>query len=220
MSANIPDVYAMDSSVDVKNTIYIGYGPASLSVTANTAGGTAPYTWSWSSGATTQSITVSGAGSYSVMVTDSKGCTTTASIAMSALDVRCGNNNDKVMICHNNKTICVASSSIQDHVDHGDHLGNCAATVARIDTENSSAQANSGKVVVYPNPVTEEWNIQVSGVEAGAVVKMYDQNGVQVKTLFVRKTSEAISVRGLPAGIYYLQIKTRGVLITKKIVKL
>lgn len=220
MTANIPDVYAMDSSVDVKNTIYIGYGPASLTITVNAAGGTAPYTYTWSSGAATQSINVSAAGTYPVTVTDNKGCTTTASVVMSALDVRCGNNNDKVMICHNNKTICVASSSIQDHLGHGDHLGNCAATVARIDTENSSAEVSSGQVIVYPNPVTDELNIQVSGVGAGSVVKMYDQNGVQVKTLFVRKTSEAISVRGLPAGMYYLQIKTRGVLITKKFVKL
>jgi hypothetical protein len=139
---------------------------------------------------------------------------------MNTLDVRCGNNNDKVMICHNNNTICVASAAVQDHLDHGDHLGGCTASAARIDSQSESVEAICRNVIVYPNPVTEEWNIQVSGVEAGSVVKMYDQNGVQVKTLFVRKTSEAIPVRGLPAGIYYLQIKSRGVLITKKIVKL
>ncbi|OQP60506.1 hypothetical protein A3860_33110 [Niastella vici] len=220
MSAGIPDVYAMNPAVDSKNTIYIGYGPTSLSVTVNATGGTAPYTWSWSSGATTRSVSVSSAGTYTVIVTDSMGCTTTASIVMNTLDVRCGNNNDKVMICHNNNTICVASSSVQAHFDHGDHLGGCTAPAARINTENSSVEATNGKIIVYPNPVTEERNIQVSGVEAGSVVKMYDQNGVLVKTLLVTKASEAISMRGLAKGMYYLQIKTRGVLITKKIVKL
>jgi regulation of enolase protein 1 (concanavalin A-like superfamily) len=220
VSANIPDVYAMDPAVDARNTIYIGYGPASLTVTANATGGAAPYTWSWSNGATTQSISVNAAGSYSVAVTDSKGCADTAVIVMNTLDVRCGNNNDKVMICHNNNTICVASAAVQEHLDHGDHLGGCVAPAARMNTENGSMEVISKKVIVYPNPVTEEGHVQVSGVEAGSVIKMYDQNGVLVKTLLVRGTSEAVPVRGLSAGLYYLQIKTRGALITKKFVKL
>jgi fibronectin type 3 domain-containing protein/regulation of enolase protein 1 (concanavalin A-like superfamily) len=220
VSAIIPDVYAMNPAVDARNTIYIGYGPSSLSVTANATGGTAPYTYSWSSGATTQSISVSAAGIYTVVVTDSMGCTTTGSIAMKIVDVRCGNNNNKVMICHNIKTICISSEDVQDHLNHGDHLGDCAVPVARINTDNRSMEVSSGNVIVYPNPVTEEWNIHVSGVEAGSVVKMYNQNGAVVKTLLVTGTSEAIPVRGLPAGMYFLQINNRGVLITKKIVKL
>jgi regulation of enolase protein 1 (concanavalin A-like superfamily) len=219
VTANIPDGYAMDSAVDAKNTIYIGYGPTSLTVTANASGGTAPYAYTWSNGATTQSISVSAAGTYSVTVTDSKGCATTASIVMSTLDVRCGNNNNKVMICHNNKVICISSDDVQDHLNHGDHLGECAS-VTRINTGNESVEVSSGKVIVYPNPVIEEANMQVSGVEAGSVIKMYDQNGKLVRTFLVNRTSEVIPVRGLPAGMYYLQIKNRGVLITKKIVKL
>src|SRR5690349_21129585 len=53
VTANIPDVYAMDPAVDAKNTIYLGYGPTSLAVTANASGGTAPYTYTWSDSATT-----------------------------------------------------------------------------------------------------------------------------------------------------------------------
>jgi hypothetical protein len=220
VSANIPDVYAMNPDVDARNTIYIGYGPASLTVTANATGGTAPYTYAWSDGATTQSIPVSAAGAYSVTVTDNKGCTTTAGIVMHTLDVRCGNSNDKVMICHNDKTICISSGDVQDHLNHGDYLGDCTASGARISSESALVEAISGKVIVYPNPVTEGLNIQVSGVEAGSVVKMYNQNGMLVKTVLVKGTSEAIPVRGLPAGLYYLQINNRGLIITKKFVKL
>src|SRR5690606_10382694 len=45
----------------------------SISVTAS--GGTEPYTYLWSNGATTQSITDLAAGSYTVTVTDANGCT-------------------------------------------------------------------------------------------------------------------------------------------------
>ncbi len=43
-------------------------------LTANVSGGTAPYAYLWSNGETSQSIEVSAGQSYSVKVTDSKGC--------------------------------------------------------------------------------------------------------------------------------------------------
>lgn len=49
-------------------------GTASITPT----GGTGPYTYAWSNSQTTQQITGLAAGSYSVIVTDANGCTTTA----------------------------------------------------------------------------------------------------------------------------------------------
>ena len=50
--------------------------------TANPSGGTAPYTYLWSTGATTQMITVSTLGTYTVTVTDFNGCTGSASVTL------------------------------------------------------------------------------------------------------------------------------------------
>jgi len=66
-------------------TVTINPNPAafctgsSVVLTANGAGGTGSYLYSWSNGATTQAITVNVAGTYTVIITDSKGCTATAS---------------------------------------------------------------------------------------------------------------------------------------------
>lgn len=45
-------------------------------LTANATNGIAPYTYLWSNGATTKSVTVSTSGNYYVTITDSVGCTT------------------------------------------------------------------------------------------------------------------------------------------------
>lgn len=53
------------------------------SISANIAGGTAPYSYSWSPGGqTTSTITGQCAGSYTVLVTDANGCTNSASVTI------------------------------------------------------------------------------------------------------------------------------------------
>ncbi len=55
------------------------FGGSNGAVTANAGGGTAPYTYLWNTGDTTQTISGLPAGTYTVTVTDSLGCRNTVS---------------------------------------------------------------------------------------------------------------------------------------------
>jgi hypothetical protein len=59
------------------------YGGSNGSIATTVSGGAVPYSYSWSTGATTANISGKAAGSYSVKVTDANNCTATASYTIS-----------------------------------------------------------------------------------------------------------------------------------------
>lgn len=141
LTATIPDVYVVDNIATVKNTIYVGYASSSLLLVAKPAGGTAPYTYKWSNSKNTSSITVAAAGTYSVTITDAKGCSSSADIRIESTSVSCGLRESKVVLCHNGQSLCVDEDAVAAHLNHGDKLGYCSDRDAIND------------ITAYPNPV-------------------------------------------------------------------
>ncbi len=73
---------ALQTSFSSQNINCFGDNTGSVSV--NVSGGTSPYTYNWSNGASTQNLTSVGAGTYTLTVTDANGCTTsTGSVTLS-----------------------------------------------------------------------------------------------------------------------------------------
>lgn len=74
---------AQDLSIahTLSNSTCFGNNDGSINTTVS--GGTAPYTYSWSNGATTSSLNNLAPGNYSLTVTDNQGCTTTANYTIS-----------------------------------------------------------------------------------------------------------------------------------------
>lgn len=220
LSSNIPDVYAMNSQTDEKNTIYLGYGPSSLTVNALPEGGSAPYSYLWNTGELTQSINVNTEGAYSVVITDAKGCQTSSSIQINVLDVRCGNSNDKVQVCHNGQTICVAQSAVQTHLEHGDKLGSCApvASLSMAPVSMKLDETSDIAISVYPNPVSENLSMKIDKLQAGATAKLFDINGAEVISQQITSSPQVLSVIGLSKGLYIIRIKNGAETMTSKII--
>ncbi len=220
LTAIIADVYALNAVVDEKNTIYIGYGPSSLSIAATPSGGTAPYSYKWNSNQTSQSINVTAAGTYTVLIADAKGCQTTASIVIKTLNVQCGNSNDKVMVCHNGKEICVSSNAVQSHLNHGDKLGSCTSTTNKeVSKDLIISDEVNETIAVYPNPVTSLLNVKVNEVHNGAKLELYNILGARIKSQALTTTLEVMSLEGLPSGTYLLNILNGNDITVKKIIK-
>ena len=84
------------------------------SIAANPSGGSSPYTYSWSNGASTSSATNLAVGTYSVTITDANGCSasytdsiTTGSsmnVTLTTIDATCGQNNGEASIVINSGT--------------------------------------------------------------------------------------------------------------------
>jgi hypothetical protein len=82
---------ASNTKVDVKC-----FGESTGSVDASVSGGTAPYTYSWSNGSTSQDLSGLAAGTYTLTVTDANGCTTTTEAVVDEPDAALSASNTKV----------------------------------------------------------------------------------------------------------------------------
>jgi len=121
---------------------------------ANLYGGTPPYDILWSNGELSTSIVVCDtlSTSYIVSVTDQSGCLATDTFLVNVQDIRCGNSNDKVLMCHvppgnpnNEHNICISENAVPAHFAHGCYLGICNSLLAIEELEEF-------EIELYPNP--------------------------------------------------------------------
>ena len=236
-SISLSEPSMMESSVTVtpeynvspggaQYTIYLGYGPQSVTLTGATLGGTPPYTYAWSGGAglsnpaaisteasPTQTTT------YLFMATDANGCTMGATVMVNVVDARCGNNprNPKVLVCkvppgnpRNAHVICVSPNAVPAHLATGSYLGPCNQNNAMGD--GSSAAFLLGKeMLVYPNPSAGSFNVQIQPDEATEVrIEVYDMKGKLVYGEFVPfgggTEQHQINLEAEARGMYLLRV--------------
>jgi parallel beta-helix repeat protein len=201
--------------------VYYGYSPmSSATLSGSASGGSGSYTYKWSTGATTASITVSPTSTttYTLTVKDGNGCTVTDDVKVKVIDVRCGNKNDKVTICHNGNDLCVDASAVPAHLNHGCKLGSCSlAPVSTIVDEEEDIH-----VSLYPNPNNGHFILDVDmHVEQMLNITVTNVMGQQVAVLangIMGGTTINADLSTRSAGVYLVTIRTANETIVKRVV--
>jgi hypothetical protein len=231
-SVPTPTVVATPASVYVgaTPTIYLGYGSQTVTLTAS---GGVSYRWNAAAGLSTTTgastvftPTVEGTYSFTVTATSASGCSAATTIKVYVEDVRCGNGNDKVQICHNGQTICVAASALNTHLSHGDNIGTCtkpaatalsATTNARNAASASEAPTLANELAAYPNPVVDKATVTFrTAVDGPAQVVVYNELGQHVATLYEGSAIAGnlytlqLSSTHLASGLYVCRLITGG----------
>ena len=189
--------------------VYAGYETSctSLSAVAIT-GGSGEYTYEWSTGETSEVIQVcpSETTVYTLFVTDVKGCTAEATVTVNVEDVSCGKKGDKVLLCHNGHSICVAPQAVPAFLRKGATLGSC---------DEASLEIAVSKITAWPNPTFGNSQISVTATRPfkGSLM-IYDINGTPLSEEKMKAgkgiTNFPVLLEKYPKGIYVVKILAEG----------
>jgi hypothetical protein len=197
----------------IVHVLCFGQNTGSINITMN--GGTAPYTYLWSNGATTEDISGLIAGTYSVTVTDATACTATASITVTqaasglttsiiAINATCGNANGSIDLTVNGGTAPYTylwSNGATTEDISGLTAGTYSVTVTDANgcTATASAAINSvgGPTVV----ITSTINVLCFGQNTGSI-NITVSGGTSPYIYFWSNGATTEDISGLVAGTY------------------
>lgn len=182
------------------NTIYLGIGPQSVTLTGIVKGGKKPYKYDWGFD-TARCITVSPTitTTYNLIITDNAGCQSNCNVTIYVIDVRCGKDLQKILVCHKDsatqqwKTLCVKRANVHDHLEHGDILGACTSfgstgMASEIDESVKNKMAlnvESLQIKVSPNPTTNYFSIQINNIHSTEQIclRIFDMYGRKIEVM-------------------------------------
>lgn len=144
-----------------------------------------------------------------------------ATIKYNQLQTACGNNGEKILVCHKGKkTLCINSTDVAAHLAHGDQLGACATTTnARIASNEPTASINNVpvrfRVSVIPNPaITTAKILYELPADGRVLIQLFDLLGREIQTLVDAGKPAGVhnaefNVAGLQHGMYFYRITVK-----------
>ncbi len=192
--------------------VFYGYAPQSCTdLTTVVAGGTEPYSYLWNNGETTSSINVCPTSDqvYIATITDAEGCVLMDTFEVKAVNVICGNNNNKVKVCHNHEnSLCISVSAVETHLNnHGDHLGDCGIDPCDDGiTTGLNDVFESENFEIHPNPANELITIEIPDFNDQLALHIYNINGQLVKRENVTNNNFLLSIADLEVGTYQISL--------------
>jgi hypothetical protein len=236
VSASLPSLGCSNG-----NTIFIGYGPQSITAVSTPADPTTTYAW-FKSGtpdmqvATGATFTPAGPGIYYVTATRGA-CTATtkgnAALVTTVIDIRCGRDNqDKVYVCHkengvhgngtigeNSHTLCVSVNAVPAHLAHGDCLGSCESHGLRVSSTEAIEENINNTNIVYPNPNQGSVRVKVDGSNASKseIIIMNARGYIVERKSTSGNTIQSFDLRKYGTGVFLIKIVTGNNSITNKV---
>ncbi len=195
------------------------FGGSNGTASASLSGGTSPYTYSWSSGQTTQNVTGLSSGVYTVVVTDNTGCSTSKTVNItqpstinpqtSSIGASCGQSNGTASVTASGGTGAFTYSWNPGGQATATATGLSAGTYTITVTDNNGctstasvniANSSSGNVSISassnPNCFGQTTGTATASISGGTSPYTYSWNNAQTNQ----------QATGLGAGTYTVTI--------------
>ncbi len=194
------------------------YNAANGIVNLTITGGTAPYTYLWSNAATTQNITGLSPNTYTVTITDAKGCTTTSSGIVSQpaqLSLSTSNTNVSCFGGANGGIILTVSGgtspftySWSNGLTTKDLSGLLAATYSVIVTDAHGCSATISTTITEPNVLSASAVASPALCKGGATgsIALTVNGGTSGYTYLWSNTATTQNLTNVSAGFYSVTI--------------
>lgn len=116
----------------------------------------------------------------------------------------------KSLYIHNSKIYF----SVDQYNNHGEELF-ITDTINSLSVSDKNIVAHD-KIIIYPNPVANEFNIRLNNGEKILKIIIYDANGRIIST---HNNNTLINIQNLSAGIYFLNVLTNLNSYNSKLIK-
>lgn len=133
----------------------------------------------------------------------------------------CDDKQKKVLICHNDKTICVSINAMDAHLAHGDYLGTCGGSGREAEVL-AEETPTSYDVVSWPNPTSDSFNVKLLTPNTTDKVSLeaFDINGRLIHSNEIKGNEDYQFGNQLNSGIYFVRLsqadKTKVVKLIKQ----
>jgi hypothetical protein len=162
-------------------------------------------TYAWSTGASSNAITVTTAGTYGVMVTNGNGCSANSgNMVITAGQASASTLNVTALDAYSLNGIDYTTSGTYTQVIQNE-MG-CDSTITlNLTLTLGVGEINAVSFEVYPNPTADQFTIDASQAVFGAY-QIQDAQGKLVKEGSMNGLSTTIDLNQVARGIYFLRI--------------
>jgi len=223
--ANTTGTLQLDNAIVSDENCNDGAGAIDIFI----SGGTTPYTYLWSNGATSEDISSLSAGSYSITVTDVNGCqvngnytinNNTGNLAATALGTaeNCSNGAGAIDL-----TVTGGTGPYTYAWDHGptteDLIGISGGTYSCTVTDNAGCTVLTGNITISNNPgslvLTNTSTDESCGDASGTITLSASGGATPYTYVWTPNVSTGATASGLSAGMYiYSVTDVNGCMIT------